>query len=431
MIRGVRSLQCKRTLKLEPRRTIMYYKQNDKIAQLTEQTLIIGIDIAKNKHVARAQDFRGIQFGKALYFDNSWEGFESLMCWKDELCVQHGKINIIIGMEPTGHYWLPLAHWLREKQIKVVVVNPAHVKKSKELDDNSPTKNDVKDARVISRLIQDGRYSEPNLPEGIYAELREGMNLYEQLMKDFQTIKGRVHQWIDRYFPEYTTVFSKWEGKASLEVLKMGLFPDEIAETEDITILNAIRKAVKRGVGLKKVRQLQEVAGHSVGIQEGKILARFKLKTLMEQYMLIQEKIEEAWAMIEQFLDTIPGVNEMDDIEGIGKVTIAAFYAEVGDLENYTHPEQITKLSGLNLKLATSGKWKGRTIITKRGRPKLRALLFKVILPLVNHNRAFKALHEYFTTRKENPLKKKTILNCIMLQVNSSIVCHWKETSSI
>lgn len=310
-------------------------------------------------------------------------------------------------MEPTGHYWLPLAHWLREKQIKVVVVNPAHVKKSKELDDNSPTKNDVKDARVISRLIQDGRYSEPNLPEGIYAELREGMNLYEQLMKDFQTIKGRVHQWIDRYFPEYTTVFSKWEGKASLEVLKMGLFPDEIAETEDITILNAIRKAVKRGVGLKKVRQLQEVAGHSVGIQEGKILARFKLKTLMEQYMLIQEKIEEAWAMIEQFLDTIPGVNEMDDIEGIGKVTIAAFYAEVGDLENYTHPEQITKLSGLNLKLATSGKWKGRTIITKRGRPKLRALLFKVILPLVNHNRAFKALHEYFTTRKENPLKKK------------------------
>src|SRR5699024_5306076 len=149
-----------------------------------------------------------IQFGKALYFDNSWEGFESLMCWQDELCVQHEKTDIIIGMEPTGHYWLPLAHWLKEKQIKVVVVNPAHVKKSKELDDNSPTKNDVKDARVISRLIQDGRYSEPNFPEGTYSELREGMNLYDQLMKDFQAVKGRVHQWIDRYFPEYTTVFS-------------------------------------------------------------------------------------------------------------------------------------------------------------------------------------------------------------------------------
>ncbi|MBM4764787.1 hypothetical protein [Bacillus sp. B15-48] len=39
---------------------------------------------------------------------------------------------------------------------------------SKELDDNSPTKNEVKDARVISRLIEDGCYSETHLSEGIY-----------------------------------------------------------------------------------------------------------------------------------------------------------------------------------------------------------------------------------------------------------------------
>ncbi|MDR7076073.1 transposase [Neobacillus niacini] len=78
-------------------------------------------------------------------------------------------------MEPTGH-WLSLAYWLKEQKIKVVVVNPSHVKKSKELDDNSPTKIDVKDARVISRLIEEGRYSEPYLPEGIYADLREGIN---------------------------------------------------------------------------------------------------------------------------------------------------------------------------------------------------------------------------------------------------------------
>ncbi|MBU5265968.1 transposase [Virgibacillus proomii] len=107
---------------------------------------------------------------------------------------------------------------------------------------------------------------------------------------------------------------------------------------------------------------------------------------------------------------TIPGVKEIKDIKGVGDSTVASFLAEVGDLNNYDHPEQIIKLAGLNLKLATSGKWKGKTVITKRGRPKLRALLFKVILPLVHHNPAFKALHEYFTTRKENPLKKKQSL---------------------
>ncbi len=44
----------------------MNYKQNEKILQLTDKTLIIGVDIAKNKPVARAQDFRGVQFGKPL-----------------------------------------------------------------------------------------------------------------------------------------------------------------------------------------------------------------------------------------------------------------------------------------------------------------------------------------------------------------------------
>jgi transposase len=385
----------------------MKYKQNEKILQLTEGTLIIGIDIAKHKHVARAQDFRGIQFGKPLTFNNSFDGFTNLMNWVNDLRTKQSKTNIIIGMEPTGHYWLPLAYWLKNKNIKVVVVNPAHVKKSKELDDNSPTKNDVKDARVISRLIEDGRYSEPNLPEGIYSELREGMNLYDQLMTDLQAVQGRVHQWLDRYFPEYIEAFGNWEGKASLQVLQMGLFPDELLERSEEEILSEIRKEVKRGVGIKKVRQLLEAASNTIGIKEGRSLARLKLQTLLAQYSLIKAELEKVWWGIEEILKQIPGVEEMISIKGVAKTTVAGFFAEIGDLQNYESPEQIIKLAGLNLKLATSGKWKGKTIITKRGRPKLRSLLFKVVLPLIAQNAAFKALHQYFTTRDENPLKKK------------------------
>ncbi|MGM8365388.1 IS110 family transposase, partial [Virgibacillus sp. W0181] len=55
----------------------MNYKQNEKILQLTDKTLIIGVDIAKKTHVARAQDFRGVQFGKPLYLENSMEGFQT------------------------------------------------------------------------------------------------------------------------------------------------------------------------------------------------------------------------------------------------------------------------------------------------------------------------------------------------------------------
>jgi hypothetical protein len=56
----------------------MKYTQNKKIEQVNESTLIIGADIAKQKHIARAQDFRGIEFGRALTFDNSRDGFIKL-----------------------------------------------------------------------------------------------------------------------------------------------------------------------------------------------------------------------------------------------------------------------------------------------------------------------------------------------------------------
>ena len=45
--------------------------------------------------------------------------------------------------------------------MKPVLVNPHHVKKSKELDDNNPTKNDRKDPKVIAGLVREGRYMIP------------------------------------------------------------------------------------------------------------------------------------------------------------------------------------------------------------------------------------------------------------------------------
>ncbi|SFQ14357.1 hypothetical protein SAMN05518683_13813, partial [Salibacterium halotolerans] len=48
----------------------MHYTQNQKLTQITSNTLIIGVDIAKNKQVARAFDDRGFEFGKRTSFSN-------------------------------------------------------------------------------------------------------------------------------------------------------------------------------------------------------------------------------------------------------------------------------------------------------------------------------------------------------------------------
>ncbi|MEW5595632.1 IS110 family transposase [Peribacillus frigoritolerans] len=384
----------------------MNYNQNHKISQITSETLIVGVDIAKHNHVARAQDFRGLELGKTCFFENTKAGFHSFLDWITHL-VKGCKLNqVIVGMEPTGHYWLNLAHLLKENNIKFVSVNPLHVKRSKELDDNSPTKNDVKDAKVIAQLVKDGRYAEPTIPRGIYAELRVAKKIRDLLNVDLQVVQGQVHNWLDRYFPEFLTVFKSWEGKAAIHFLKLEALPHELVKYTDEELLLSLRQVVKRSIGLKKIRALKEAANRSIGIRQGAAMAKLELRALLEKYDFIQMKFEEIDHQLDQLLDHIPGVTQMLEVSGIGRDTVAGFFAEVGDLRDYQHPRQIVKLAGLSLKENTSGKHKGQTKITKRGRKKLRALLFRAAMILVAKNKAFKALHIYYTTRSHNPLKK-------------------------
>ena len=59
----------------------MNCKQNEKINQVKESTLVVGIDIGSTTQYARAFDWRGIELGKVFKFSNSREGFENFKSW--------------------------------------------------------------------------------------------------------------------------------------------------------------------------------------------------------------------------------------------------------------------------------------------------------------------------------------------------------------
>ena len=115
----------------------MNYKQNEKINQVKESTLVVGIDIGSTTHYARAFDWRGIELGKVFPFSNSREGFENFKDWMQRLQDKCKKSDVIVGIEPTGHYWFDLGAYLEDEGILLVMVNPYAVKQTKELDDNS------------------------------------------------------------------------------------------------------------------------------------------------------------------------------------------------------------------------------------------------------------------------------------------------------
>ncbi|MBA9028362.1 transposase [Peribacillus huizhouensis] len=149
--------------------------------------------------------------------------------------------------------------------------------------------------------------------------------------------------------------------------MKLIKTPIQLIEWGEQEILVHLRKAVKRAVGLSKIKELKKVAVAPIGIREGSDMAKLELRTLIDKYELINEKFEELESNIDKLLEQIPGVEQTLAIKGIGKDTVAGFFSEVGDLSYYYHPKQIIKLAGLSLKENTSGKHKGQSKITKRG----------------------------------------------------------------
>jgi len=175
-------------------------------------------------------------------------------------------------------------------------------------------------------------------------------------------------------------------------------------------IVSMWRTEVKRAVGLKRAQELKETAMYSVGVNEGTEMAFYEMQLLMKEYHEIRTILEDIEMRLEELVLTIPGAARLLEIKGIGIKTAAGFLAEIGDISRFNHPKQIIKLAGLNLRENSSGTHKGLTTITKRGRSRLRAILFRAMLPLVAKNAEFNALHKYYTSRKENPLKKKQSL---------------------
>jgi hypothetical protein len=202
-------------------------------------------------------------------------------------------------------------------------------------------------------------------------------------------------------------VFKNWTGKAAFHLLKKGYLPEDIVACSSEELLEDVKQVAKRAVGIKRIRALKEAAQESVGLKVGLRMARQEIRYLADQYQALQERLEAHEAQLQELVLHVPGAQEMMEIKGIGRITVAGFFAEVGDLSQYKDPRQIMKLAGLNLRMNQSGRHKGKTTITKRGRRRLRALLYEVARPLARHNKGFKQLHAYYKSRSENPLTGK------------------------
>lgn len=189
-------------------------------------------------------------------------------------------------------------------------------------------------------------------------------------------------------------------------ILNQAALPCDIISLGAEKINQIWRDAKLRAVGKKRAMTLVETAQRSIGYTEGLDTARIEITLLLEDFERLQKRLEQIIELIEELVGKVPYAEKLLQIKGIGMKTVSGFITEVGDISRFTNAKQLQKLAGLAIIENSSGKHKGKSRISKRGRKRLRYLLFEAVLSLIATNQEFREIHRYYTSRKENTLKK-------------------------
>ena len=402
------------------------FDKNKKLDFITDETLIVGCDIGSDIHFIRAIDTRGRELSTAAFaFPNNAEGFQDALSWSLLIAAQYGKTQIVLGLEPTGHYWFTLAAWMLVNGVSVVQVNPYAVKQTKELEDNSQDKNDRKDPKLIANLVKDGNYGLPYLPEDTYATMRTLSGFRDQLKEELGRSINRLHRELTIVFPEYKVAFSKIDGPFTLSLLSQAAIPSELVALGEEGIRNLWHDKKLKGAGYRRIPEIIRHASSSVGITEGVDAHKICILHHVADIERLNSEISAVEEKLAVKCQDIPYAENILEIPGLGATITAGILAEMGDIDRFDDAKEIQKLSGLGLVACSSGKHKGQTKISHRGRKRLRYWLYQGAMSVVAHNEAFQQLHVYYTTRAENPLKKMQsliVIACKLLRIIFTIL---------
>jgi len=364
----------------------------------SEQVLVVGVDIAKLKHVAFFGTPRGKTLRKSHVFDNTVACFEGLRTLANDLRKQHKLTETIFAVEPTASYHKPLAEYLIEKQEQVVYVSNVAVAKNRALLDGRWDKNDKKDAANIADLVGQGRCLYYDSPDENLRELRSLIAYRARLKKEEHALRMRLRNNVfAQFFPELDKMCPKG-GESDDLVLSIAqhcLDPREIAAmsfTAFVTLVTSRKISPKRE---KELRQLWEIAGQSAGCRVHGA-AKWEAQSLVTKLKAVRETVKNNERLMQATAEQFPEYECLMSIPGFGPIVSTMVLAAIGKPHRFESRSQVLRLAGLDLSAQRSGESSDRAkpVISKQGKAALRYALVQAAMVASTANADVK---EYFT----------------------------------
>jgi len=365
-----------------------------------QNRLVVGVDVSKDKLDAYAKHVRSEESGVELndQIPNRTAAIESMLDRWVEYAKENGLEGLLVVCEPTGGYESQLMQTARRLGEKTAYVNGEHVAKASVIESGDPGKTDPMDARVIAMVGEMDQTQERRVLEGEHALLRELGRQYEAEDQAVVRAKNRLHHVLRNLFCDYDKsrkfVFGS-TGAAMAEVY--GWNPYAIVEEGFEDFRQKIKQKVKR-VRSSTLKELWAQAQQSTRLcmpaSRRRILEE-RLRQLWADYRRHEtrkEKIAEQMAML--YRELRQKGKAPDRIGKLDEATMGRILAEIGPVGDFDHGREIQHYGGLNLYERKSGKYRGETRISKKGRSRLRKVLGQAAYSLTRGDGLFADYYE-------------------------------------
>jgi transposase len=386
----------------------------------SEEYLIVGIDVAKERHTAFFGTATGETLLKRLVFENSRGGFERLLNQVEAIRVQHGLEKVVFGLEPTGNYHKPLGQYLIGCGYRVVLVSGKSVKRNRELLDGRWDKHDMKDCANVADLISQGKCLYYEHPEMKLRELRGLLSFKRRLKKQEHGQKVRIrNHLVAQYFPEFDPYLSRPESEG-LAIVKWCLAPSVISGLEYDQFVRLVAPGKTSTRHQSRLRAIWQKACLSIGCEAAEAV-KFEAKLMVEGLKQIRGALADSEARIEEICLGFPEYPYLLSIPGFGPDVSSKVLGAIGDPFRFNRANQVLKTAGLDLSADRSGNRCDGVVpvISKNGKSDLRYALYQAALIASTRNRDFIV---WFTNRLRGRQREKGIKTKMRVKLSAKLL---------
>lgn len=383
----------------------------------SEQVLCVSLDISKYFHVVMMHNGLGEMIRPAFEIDFYQSGFDQLCHAIDQAKAEAQAQVVLVGMEPTSHYFENLARHLLQQSQPVTLINSFAVKQNRGQQMMHREKTEPVDCGAIGDLLRRGEGTPYQPATGIYLQLQQLDRVRLSKVKIEGMLKNQIIAHLDRIFPgllvlgkaareRYTPLFQVnfWQCQTLQHLIRVCPNPHQLVQMTPEQLVLAFRAQNNR---LGRQTAAKIIARAQMALLPNPDLVAIRCELLQHDLRLL-EIVQAHIAELEQRLTELVAQTPFQvwtALKGLSAVQVASLAAAIGDPRNYSHTGQVFRRSGLVSGRNDSGnrqsKGKGSSIV-KVGDVYLRRALMNAVTTLLLHQPILGRYHRKLC-RKKHP----------------------------